>query len=143
MSDPSSELPVAEPESVDSARFMSKARAVLGRLGQEVVEKLLIAYFVMRDDATPRRAKMTLAGALAYFLVPFDAVTDVLPVVGFTDDAMAITLALAAVVTSIRRRHVRLAREVMQTWGMNVKAIPADDDDAAAGDVIQGVIEER
>lgn len=115
MSDP---LPTADPAQIDDRALMAKARRVVRRLGAEVIEKVLIGYYVMRDDATPRRARLTLAGALAYFLLPTDAVADLLPAIGFTDDAMAIAMALAAVATSIRPRHRDLARATMQGWGL-------------------------
>lgn len=115
------QVDAADPDSIDSRRFLAKARRLVGRLGQEIAEKLLVAYYVMRDDATPAKAKATLAGALAYFLLPLDAAADVLPGIGLTDDAVAIALALAAVATSIRHRHVEMARETMRGWGLPVR----------------------
>ncbi len=130
----------ADPSSIDDRRLLARARRVLGRLGQEAVEKLLVAYFVMRDDATPAKAKATLAGALAYFLLPMDAVADLLPGIGFTDDSLAIALALAAVTTSIRHRHFEQARAAMAGWGMR----PAlDAPDAAAPDAPGNVAADR
>lgn len=111
-------LPTADPGQIDDRALLTKARRVVRRLGSEVVEKVLVGYYVMRDDATPRRARLTLAGALAYFLLPTDAVADLLPAVGFTDDAMAIAMALAAVATSIRPRHLEAARATMSGWGL-------------------------
>lgn len=111
-------LPSADPEQIDDRALLGKARGVIRRLGVEVVEKVLVGYYVMRDDATPRRARLTLAGALAYFLLPADAVADVLPAIGFTDDALAIATALAAVATSIRPRHLEQARATLQGWGL-------------------------
>ena len=112
------QVPAAVPEQIDERALLAKAKRVLRRVGREVVEKVLVAYYVMRDDATPRRARLTLAGALAYFLLPADAVADVLPAIGFTDDAIAIAMALAAVATSIRPRHLEQARATLQGWGL-------------------------
>ena len=111
-------VPMAEPSSIDSVAFLGKARRLARRVGTQVLEKLLIAFYVMGDEATPRKARMTLAGALAYFLIPIDAVTDALPAVGLTDDGLVITLALAAVAASVRRRHVEQARQTMRSWGL-------------------------
>jgi len=36
---------------------------------------------------TPRHVQATLLGAIAYFILPFDFIPDMLPVLGFTDDA--------------------------------------------------------
>lgn len=111
-------LPPADPAHIDERALLGKARGVARRLGVEVVEKVLIGFYVMRDDATPRRARLTLAGALAYFVLPADAVADLLPAVGFTDDALAIAMALAAVATSIRPRHLEQARTTLRAWGL-------------------------
>lgn len=116
-------LPSADPEEIDDRALMGKARRVVRRLGVDVVEKLLVGYYVMRDDATPRRARLTLAGALAYFLLPADAVADLLPAVGFTDDALAIAMALGAVATSIRPRHLEQARATLRGWGLRPAAV--------------------
>ena len=50
-------------------------------------EELLAAYYCAFDRDTPLQVKATLVGALAYFVLPVDAIPDVLPVIGFTDDA--------------------------------------------------------
>ena len=47
-----------------------------------------------RDAA---HVKATLVGALAYFVLPFDVIPDVLPVLGFTDDAAVLATALKLV----------------------------------------------
>ena len=50
-------------------------------------EELLTAYYCAFDRKTPTSVKATLVGALAYFVLPIDAMPDFLPVLGFTDDA--------------------------------------------------------
>lgn len=40
------------------------------------------------------KVKATIYGALGYFIVPFDLIPDVMPVVGFGDDLGALGLAL-------------------------------------------------
>lgn len=57
-------------------------------------EDLLAAYYCAFDRDTPLPVKATLVGALAYFVLPVDAILDMLPVIGFTDDAAV----LAAVI---------------------------------------------
>ena len=79
--------------------------AKLGRFahvaGRELVERAILLYLVMRDEHTPRWAKATVIGALGYFIAPLDAIPDLLPGVGFTDDLSVIVAALAAVASSI------------------------------------------
>lgn len=66
-------------------------------IGGQVVEHALKLWFTIKAPGTPQRVKAPLMAALAYLLLPLDAVPDVLPIVGFSDDAaiLAGTLALA------------------------------------------------
>ena len=55
--------------------------------------------------------KATLVGALAYFVLPADVIPDVLPVLGFTDDAAVLTTAINLVTSHIRPEHRAAARD--------------------------------
>jgi len=54
--------------------------------------------------------KATLIGAIAYFILPIDAIPDVLPVIGFTDDAAVLATAIKLVASSITPAHREAAR---------------------------------
>lgn len=96
----------------DEAGVLSDAWAMLRRIGRRLpfAQDALAAYFCAIDPQTDRRVKLTLAGALAYFVMPIDLIPDFLPLVGFTDDAAVIAAALAAVSRSIRPEHREQAR---------------------------------
>jgi uncharacterized membrane protein YkvA (DUF1232 family) len=68
-------------------------------------EELLSAYYCAFDRATPLQVKATLIGAIAYFVLPIDAIPDVLPVLGFTDDAAVLTAAIKLVSANILPAH--------------------------------------
>jgi len=89
-----------------------KARSLGRRL--PFAEDVIAAYFCVTDDATPRRVKLVLLGALAYFVMPIDIVPDFLPLLGFTDDAAVMAAAFAAVAGSIKEEHRRKARDVVK-----------------------------
>jgi len=90
--------------------------AKLRRFGRRLpfTEDLLAAYFCTMDSATPNRVKLVLLGAIAYFVLPMDAVADFLPLLGFTDDAAVIAAAIAQVAGSINETHREKAREVLR-----------------------------
>lgn len=67
------------------ANFADKVRRTLGKLG--FVREAVAAYFCARDPATPGRVRVAALAALAYFVMPVDAVPDLIAVIGFTDDA--------------------------------------------------------
>jgi uncharacterized membrane protein YkvA (DUF1232 family) len=76
-------------------------------------EDLVAAYFCAFDRNTPRRVQVALIGALAYFVLPFDFIPDMLPVIGFTDDAAVLATAIRLVAVHITPRHREAARRVL------------------------------
>ncbi|CAN7674152.1 YkvA family protein [Bosea sp. LjRoot90] len=99
----------------DEARFGSEFIGRLKRVAKRIpfAEDLLAAFVCARDPATPRRVKLTLLAALGYFVLPLDALPDVMPLLGFTDDAAVIAAALAAVAGSITPQHRERAKEML------------------------------
>lgn len=77
------------------------------------MEDLLAAYYCAFDRQTPRHVQAALLGALAYFILPFDFVPDVLPILGFGDDAAILATALRMVATHINDDHREAARRAM------------------------------
>ena len=81
--------------------------------GLAFVEDLLSAYYCAFDRDTPLQVKAALLGALAYFVLPFDAVPDVLPLIGFTDDAAVLAAAIRLVASNITPLHRAAARAAL------------------------------
>ena len=92
--------------------FWRKAARVAARL--PFAEDLLAAYYCAFDQATPFRVRAALVGALAYFVMPFDFMPDVLPLLGFTDDAAVLATALRLVVAHITPEHREAARAALK-----------------------------
>ena len=97
-----------EDENALRRSFWRKLARVATRI--PFAEDLLAAYYCAFDRDTPTPVKATLLGALAYFVLPTDAIPDVLPVFGFTDDAALLGTALALVADHIRPVHRETAR---------------------------------
>ena len=74
-------------------------------------EELLAAYYCAFDRQTPTQVRVILLGALAYFVLPFDAIPDLLPVLGFTDDAAVLATAMKVVMDAIQPEHRDAARK--------------------------------
>ena len=92
-------------------RFKAKFRRLAAKL--PFAEDLLAAYYCAFDRDTPRHVQLSLLGALAYFVLPFDFVPDFLPLLGFTDDAAVLVTALRLVASNIRPDHREAARQVL------------------------------
>mgnify|MGYP002714567702 FL=1 len=84
-------------------RFWVKFKKVVIRL--PFAEDLLAAYYCAFDRQTPRHVQAALLGAIAYFILPFDFIPDMLPVLGFTDDAAVLATAIRMVASHITPEH--------------------------------------
>ena len=80
-------------------------------------EDLLSAYYCAFDRETPLQVRAVLLGALAYFVLPFDGIPDVLPILGFTDDAAVLATAMKLVMDNIRPEHRDAARRKLDDLG--------------------------
>jgi uncharacterized membrane protein YkvA (DUF1232 family) len=100
----------------DEARLRHDFWGKLKRVSRHLpfVEDLLAAYYCAIDPATPKRVKLILLGALTYFVLPTDAMPDILPFLGFADDAAMLAAAIAQVAGAIDDSHRGKAREALQ-----------------------------
>ena len=93
-------------------RFWGKFKRVAAKL--PFAEDLLSAYYCAFDRQTPRHVQAALLGAIAYFILPFDFIPDMLPVLGFTDDAAVLATAIRLVSAHIMPEHREAARARLQ-----------------------------
>jgi uncharacterized membrane protein YkvA (DUF1232 family) len=100
-----------DPESL-RRRFWIKLKKVVGKL--PFAEDLLAAYYCAFDRETPRHVQAALLGAIAYFILPFDFIPDMLPVLGFTDDAAILATAIRLVSAHILPEHREAARAALK-----------------------------
>jgi uncharacterized membrane protein YkvA (DUF1232 family) len=101
--------------------FWQKARATLGKV--PFTEDAVAAFHCATDSATPLPIRATLFGALAYFVLPFDAIPDILLGLGYTDDAAIMVAAFTAARVHITEAHRAKAR----AWLFKVGASPVAD----------------
>ncbi len=83
--------------------FWPKIRRTAARI--PFAGQLLSVWYAARDPETPTAAKGIMLGALAYFVLPVDAIPDIFAGIGFTDDAAVIAALLATLGANIKRRH--------------------------------------
>src|SRR6266704_2147902 len=93
-------------------RFWIKLKRVVAKL--PFAEDLLAAYYCAFDKQTPRHVQAALLGAIAYFILPFDFIPDMLPVLGFTDDAAILATAIRLVAGHITQDHRDAARAALK-----------------------------
>jgi uncharacterized membrane protein YkvA (DUF1232 family) len=101
----------AEHEATVRRGFWLKVKRLAAKL--PFIEELLAAYYCAFDRNTPLQVKAMLVGALAYFVLPFDAVPDMMPLLGFTDDAAVLATAVKLVADHMRPEHWDAARRAL------------------------------
>ncbi|MEZ5775946.1 MAG: YkvA family protein [Hyphomicrobiaceae bacterium] len=114
----------ADKERTVRERFWSKFRKVARRI--PFAGDLVAAYYCAMDPGTPLRVRATLIGALAYFILPIDAIPDVIFGLGFTDDAAVLALAIKMVADHIKPEHRASARRALEdpaTAGLDARTI--------------------
>ena len=96
--------------------FWRKIKKVGSAAGQQVVYAALLLYYVMKDPAVEMKHKIIIAAALGYFILPVDAIPDIVPLLGYTDDFGALILALTKIYTAITPEIKEKAQTKMKSW---------------------------
>lgn len=96
--------------------FWSKLTKFAKKAGVQVVYAALLLFYAMKHPNVPVWAKTTIAGALGYFIFPIDAIPDVIPIAGYTDDLGTLLIALGVVSAYINDDIKRQAREKLAEW---------------------------
>jgi len=81
--------------------FWSKVRNNASSAGYEAIHNALILYYTARAKETPIWCKTVIIGALGYFISLVDAIPDLTPILGYTDDISVMIAAVAALATHI------------------------------------------
>lgn len=96
--------------------FWDKVKTYAQAAGKGVLEPALKMYYSATDSDTPLWAKATIYGALGYFVSPIDAIPDLVPVLGYTDDLGVLLAAAATVAAYIKPEHSQRARDMLREW---------------------------
>jgi uncharacterized membrane protein YkvA (DUF1232 family) len=102
-------------------KLLPKLLRVAGRI--PFADDLAAAYYCALDAKTPTKVKMVLFAALGYFVLPVDAVPDMIAGLGFTDDATVLATAMGVVGAHIQDHHRAAAARLL---GLPQKAKTAE-----------------
>lgn len=91
--------------------FWSHLRRFAGNI--PFAKDMVAMYLCSQDEKTPLPVKATIIGAIAYFVLPADAVPDVIVGAGMLDDAAVFTAALAAIGQHLRPEHHQEAKKLL------------------------------
>lgn len=79
------------------AGFLKKIQKYGKVIGLEAIYKALQLWYVMQKPDVPSSTKVIIMGALGYLISPLDFIPDLTPIIGYSDDIVAIAYALLQV----------------------------------------------
>ncbi|UZE95185.1 YkvA family protein [Alkalimarinus alittae] len=88
-------------EKVPERSFWKKIKHNASMAGYEAVYNAFILYYTARAEETPLWCKTVIAGALGYFISLIDAIPDLTPILGYTDDVAVMVAAIGALAAHI------------------------------------------
>ncbi|PKR77835.1 hypothetical protein CEY16_07860 [Halalkalibacillus sediminis] len=111
-----------------SSDLWEKVQNVAKKAGSNVIYAVLLLYYTLQNRDIPKRLKMTIYGALGYFILPFDLIPDWLVGVGYVDDLSVLVYAIGQLVQYIDEDIKIMAKQKLTTWfGEDVDTKLVDD----------------
>jgi uncharacterized membrane protein YkvA (DUF1232 family) len=98
--------------------------------GEEVVERALQFHYALQKPELPTWARARIIGALGYFVLPLDAIPDIVPGAGYVDDLGVLALAFLTVANHIDDDVRAKARTRLRRWFGPKPAAPFVNEDA-------------
>ncbi len=96
--------------------FWDKITSVLKKAGSKIIYKALQLFYATQNPACPLAIKGTIYAALGYFILPLDLIPDFIPVVGFSDDLLAVGAAIGMAHLYIDDNVIQLAQNKMRDF---------------------------
>ncbi len=103
-------------EEYSEESFWSKLGYHALTIGRNLVDLALQLYYAMQDPDIPTWVKTVIMGALGYLILPLDAIPDLIPGAGYTDDLGAIVAAVGIAATYITPEVKAKAGAKLKEW---------------------------
>jgi uncharacterized membrane protein YkvA (DUF1232 family) len=100
------------------------------RLGTKAVYSALLMFYAYKRKDTPAWAKRIVIGTLGYLLAPIDAIPDLSPFIGFTDDIGILSVGVVAIAGFINDEVKEKARIQLEKWMGNYDEQDVEEVDA-------------
>ena len=109
-------------EQIVEEGFWPKIRRVAAKA--PFAKEALSVWYCAKDDDTPLAAKGMMLAALAYFVMPVDAVPDFIAGLGYTDDAAVFMALISVLGKNLKPRHHEAAERVVEQLREEATAAP-------------------
>jgi uncharacterized membrane protein YkvA (DUF1232 family) len=88
--------------------------------GTKVVYATLLLYYTMESPNVKAKTKLSIAAALGYFILPTDAIFDLTPIIGYSDDLGVLLFVLTQIGQNITPEIKEKARAKLNEWFGNI-----------------------
>lgn len=118
--------------------FWDKIGKSAKKAGVKVIEMSIVLWEALNDKDTPLWAKSTILGALGYFVFPLDAIPDMIPFGGYSDDLAVLVAAMGAVAMHVKKSHRKKAKKRLKSWFGGEKDSSGGEEDSSGALVPNG-----
>lgn len=89
--------------------------------GAKVIYAVLLLFYAMKDNKVSLKNKLFIAASLGYFILPADAIFDLTPIIGYSDDLGVLIFALKQISSAITPAVKENARKKINEWFSDVE----------------------
>jgi uncharacterized membrane protein YkvA (DUF1232 family) len=97
-------------------KFWQKLNRYARQAGTKAVYIALLLFYAYDRKDTPSWAKRIVLGSLGYLISPIDALPDLTPILGYTDDLGVLSFGLVTIAAYINQDVKNNARKKLQKW---------------------------
>lgn len=95
--------------------------------GVKVIYVVLLLFYTLQDSSVSIKSKLGIAAALGYFILPTDAIFDLTPILGYSDDLGVLLFALSHISKSITPEIKEKARAKLNDWFGEIDPVELQD----------------
>ncbi|RMG80861.1 MAG: DUF1232 domain-containing protein [Bacteroidetes bacterium] len=97
-------------------KFWKKIKSFGREAGLKTVYTALLLYYAFKRKETPAWARSIILGTLGYFIAPIDALPDLTPILGYTDDVGVLGFGLVTIACYVNEEVKIKARKHLRDW---------------------------
>lgn len=97
-------------------KFWHKITTVAKSAGVKVVYLALLLYYALDSSSLSAKDRALIIGALGYFILPLDLVSDLMPAIGFLDDAAILVAIVKLLIVGIDNKVIAQAKSKLSQW---------------------------
>lgn len=112
------------PNGFNLSVLWEKIKANAKRFGRDTTRQVLLMYYVLKSEKTPRSDKVLIYSALAYLILPINLISMKRhPIIGWFDEAASIAIIFRKTKQNITPEMERQADQTLDRWFAEYDAV--------------------